>query len=523
MWRLILLFFFLAGFPGIALMSQQPAGNYSADKPLRIEIPARSVNETYRIIPCGANGLILFFRSQEVADEARVNWYFSCYDTNLQQLWVKSVPLLNDQSYRFSDNRKDTLALLFVHGGKSRTPENAFEILRIIPQSGTMILNAGKVEEGAAVDAFGMQGDRAWLGVNTRGQAGKIVNVTLKHGINRAFPLGNGSQISVLWMKPDSASTTVSAIVSRQVSKKNAEYYLVRYDTNGAIRREVLIGTQSGERTLTQVRVAGPGTGGELLLGTYGQGVTSSVQKNRPVEESTGFFACPVMSGSQKSIHFYNFLELQYAGSLVGENDIINLKKKALKKNKSLAEYSLDYSVLMHDILLMNGQYIIISEIFSPQYHTESFTDFDFYGRPYTNSYSVFDGYRFYNAVVAGFDQEGKLLWDNNIEIRNLVSLDLSPKVVNYPVGKDLVLCYLSDGKVGTKIIRESNVIEKLDFSSMEMLNPDDKLLSETKGTLIHWYGSYFLSYGYQDIKNVALETNNKRLVFYFSKLRFEK
>ena len=55
------------------------------------------------------------------------------------------------------------------------------------------------------------------------------------------------------------------------------------------------------------------------------------------------------------------------------------------------------------------------------------------------------------------------------------------------------------------------------------MLNPDDKLLSETKGDLVQWYGNYFLSYGYQDIKNIVLETNNKRLVFYFSKLRFDK
>jgi hypothetical protein len=94
---------------------------------------------------------------------------------------------------------------------------------------------------------------------------------------------------------------------------------------------------------------------------------------------------------------------------------------------------------------------------------------------------------------------------------------------VIFPSGSDLVLCYVSDGKIGSKIMQENNVTEKLDFAAIDLLNPEDKLLSETKGAMIPWYGNYFLSYGYQEIKNVALESNNKRLVYYFSKLRFEK
>ena len=506
----------------MTLLSQNSRDNNYPDLPLRIEIPAHSVNETYRIIPCGTNGLIMFFRSQEIADNTKTKWYVSCYDTNLQQMWVKSVPLFSDQDYRFYQDGQDTITLLFAHIGKSKSPENSFEILQIALQNGTMILNTGTLDDGLIVDAFAVQKGHAWLGVNAKGQAGKIVSAGLKRGINKAFPLGNGSQISILWMQPDTSSVTVSAIVSRQVSKKNSEYYLVRYDTNGLIKREVLIGTQTGERTLTQVRVADVSPGAELLLGSYGQGGTSSSQKNSPVDESTGLFASPIRNGTQESISFYNFLELQNASSIIGENDIMNLKKKALKKNKSLAEYSLDFSVIMHPILFENNQYVLTTEVFAPQYHTESFTDFDFYGRPYTNSYSVFDGYRFFNAIVAGFDPEGKLLWDNNIEIRNLVSLDLSPKVVTFHSGDNLVLCYISDGKIGSKIIQENKVVEKLDFSAIDMLNPDDKLITETKGTLVHWYRNYFLSYGYQEIKNIALETNNKRLVFYFSKVRFE-
>ena len=520
--RPLLLLLILVTFPGAPLVSMNSPGNNDADNPLRIEIPVRSVNETYRVIPCGAHGMILFFRSLEPADESRTNWYFTLYDTNLQQVWVRCVPLHNDQGFRFQQDGQDTLALLFVRSGKSKGSENIYEILRIALQSGTLILNTGMLEEDAAIDAFCVQKDRAWLGVAPKGKAGEIVTIGLTGGFRKSFPLGVGDQLSVIWMKPDSAAALLSALVNRQLSKKTSEYYLVSYDTNGTIRSEVRIGEQGGERMLTQARVVRLDDGSEFFAGSYGQGISRSNRKGRASDESTGIFAGRVNSGLQNAIRFYNFLELNNAGSIVGENDIMNLKKKALKKQKSLGEYSLDYSVLLHEVNLVKGQYVMTAELFAPQYHTENFTDFDFYGRPYTNSYSVFDGYRFYSAVVAGFDPGGRLLWDNNIEIRNLVSFDLTPKIVTFPAGDDLVLCYLSDGKIGSKIIKGNNVVEKLDFTTMDLRYPDDKLLSETRGMLVHWYKNYFLSYGYQEIKNIALESDNKRLVFYFTKVKFE-
>ncbi len=465
----------------------------------------------------------MFFRSQEITDESCTNWYFSFYDTNMQQVWVKRIPLLNDLEYRFHQFGADTLALLFVSGGKSRSTDNKFEIVRVLLNKGTFVLNKGKLQLESDVAAFGIQKGRAWLAINMKEHSGSILNIRLKQGAERTFSLGLGHLISVRWMNPDTSSFEVSAIVSRQISKKGVEYYFVCYDTAGLIKREALIGSKEGTRELNHFQVISTQPGAFLLLGSYVQGTTSSTRKNKNPDESTGFFASSVKNSVQKSINFYNFLELQNANSLLGERDIINLKKKALKKNKPLTEYSLDFPVLLQNIIRFNDQYILSAELFSPQYRTENFTDFDYYGRPYTNSYSVFDGYRFENAIVAGFDGDGRLIWDNMLEIRNLVSPELSPKVVVFPAGNEQVLCYINDGKIGSKIIRENKVVEKLDFAPIDLLYPEDKLLSETKGRLIPWYANYFLSYGYQEIKNIALESNNKRLVFYFSKVRFEK
>lgn len=519
-WFFLFILFFSPMIPSKAQQSQRVK---EEDQPLRIEIPARSDNETYRVIPCDSNGMIMFFRSVEVTGENQVKWYFSYYDKNFTQIWTKSLPLLNDQDYRIHQVFSDTLAMLFVHTGKTHTNEIDFEILRISLATGTFILNNGNLPENGEIGAFGIRMGNAWFGINFKTDVAQIGFLRMRTGFFKTFPSGIGPQINIQWIRPDTLGDNLSAIVSRKVSKKTMEYYFVRYDSIGKIRREVPINISNTGRELNHFQYIEKQPGREMIMGSYGQETGTNNLKNRVAEEMTGLFSGSVVDNSLKTLSFYNFLELKNANALVDEKEMLNLMKKSSKKNKALNEFSLDFSLLLHDILSWKGQYILITEVYSPQYHTESFTEFDYYGRPYSNNYSVFDGYRYLNAIVTAFDEEGKLLWDNVLEIRNLVSFDLNTKVSTLFTGDDMVLCYLSDGKIGSKIIHEDKVIEKPVFASLDMLYPEDKLLSESKERIVPWYGKYLIAYGYQEIKNIALSGNNKRMVFYFSKVRFDK
>jgi hypothetical protein len=46
-------------------------------------------------------------------------------------------------------------------------------------------------------------------------------------------------------------------------------------------------------------------------------------------------------------------------------------------------------------------------------------------------------------------------------------------------------------------------------------------MISDSKNNMLSWYGPYFLCYGYQEIKNINA-SDKKRLVYYFTKVRFE-
>lgn len=485
-----------------------------SDQPLRIEIPVKSDKETYRLIPCDSSGVMLFFKSIEQVEVSKTKWYFSFYDRHLQVSWTKGIALDENMEFRFQEFHQDTLVLLFVNTGKKKGSGPDVQVLSVFITKGNFMMNQGNLPDNAEVVFFSFSRQQAWLGLQTKNAPGQLLSLNLARGNRRLFLLGEGNLINLRWLSADPVGPFVKAVVTRQSSKKSWEHYLVCYDSTGKITTESLIGTMTPERNYTGFQSYSLGNGKDLILGTYGL---------NGERESSGLFAQSLSSdGTRKSTDFYHFLDLQHASALLSEKDVISLKKKALKKNKTGGDYPLDFNLLLHEVFLWKDDFILCGEIYNPQYHTESFTDFDFYGRPYSNSYSVFDGYRFTHAVIAGFSREGLLKWDNSLDFRNLVSFELNNKLCLFPAGENLVLCYLSDGRIGYKIIHAKEVVEKPEFIPVEMLHPGDKLMTETRSRMIPWYGSYFLCSGYQEIKNVSLDSNNKRLVFYFVKIRFE-
>lgn len=508
----------------LAVRGQNSLSTPAEEVPVRVEIPVQSANETYRVLSCGHKGLVLFFRSRETTGEGKVNWYFCGYDTNLVQTWVRSVPLLSNFECKFTVNGSDTLALLFTDGGKPGDAGGVFSILRILPSRAIIILNEGAAGKEDAVTGFSADRDRAWLSLDDGNGSARIMTIRLGSGFSRTFPLGVGDRIRPLWMRAEASAHSLVALVSRQISKKVTEYYFVGYDTTGKILRESPLSLPFEGQAITHAACIATGQGNSwLVLGTYGTADGKSSQKGRLPDESTGFFSGVVNAGTPVRLNTFNFLQMKNAASLAGEEELMDLQRKAVKKKKTLAEYSLDISVVLHEPFWYDNQCVLLADGFAPQYHTENYTDFDFYGRPFVNSYSVFDGYRYYKAAVAGFAADGTLVWDNNVELRNLVSVTPRPQITCFPFKDELVLCYQSDGKIGSRIIRGSDVTEQLDFASMDLLYPDDKLVSESGTRLETWYGTTFLSYGYQEIKNIGLDSGNKRLVFYLTKLKFDR
>lgn len=515
-WSLLILFQLLL--TSIALAQR---GSEIKDSPLRVEIPAGSDNETYRIIPCDSTGLVLFYKSLEVTEDGKVKWYFSFYDKDFQLIWTKGVPLAKENEFRKIFLSHDTLALFFQPGPKSRENSTNFQLLRILLPRGSFILNNGEIPSSLDLLDFSILKETFIGGFNPSSGLAQLVTMDLKTGLVSNYPVGSAGHTTFISMqvKP---TDEVLAVMKKQVTKKTWDQFFITIGTDGKVRSESLISTINNDRVLTDSWFLQDNGNETLIAGTYLLFSSVPEQQSQPgMNKATGFFSTKFVQDQQKTLFFYNFLDLASSKSLMSERDMMNLKKKAMKKSRYAQEASSDMDIVLQSFIRHKDQSLLVSETYYPEYHTETFTDFDFYGRPFTNTYTVFEGYRFTNILVTAFDRQGNLLWDNSMEVRNLVAPTLEPRGCLFFSGDDIVLAYLSEGKVGSKIIHEGATTGKVEYSDIDLSSESEKLVTETKDYLYPWYDHYFIACGYQEIKSIS-GANTQKLVFYFNKLRFE-
>ena len=60
--------------------------NAQRENPIRIELNANLDMENYNLVPCGENGILVFYEDVEKGSEPDTRvWHFAFYDRNFQQ------------------------------------------------------------------------------------------------------------------------------------------------------------------------------------------------------------------------------------------------------------------------------------------------------------------------------------------------------------------------------------------------------------------------------------------------------
>jgi hypothetical protein len=517
-------FLFLSFFYGPGIRSQGPGDSLSTDRPERVEIPAKSTDETYHVIPINSTGVLLYFKSVETVYDSLTRWYISLYSKDLHPLWAKSIPIRTGLEIKDFSLEKDTLTFLFLISEKTKGITGSEMIIRIECKSGKITESRYTLTGNIVPIKFLTFQDHAFLGYSLKNEPAHIQIIDLEsEKVADCLLTSVGTMSTLTGFIIDTLNNTIYATIQKTISKNNIISDLLKINFSGQIVSETEISTNSPLWEIKNPQMILVNPDDLLMIATY-SGSGKSIKNELPKgSSSSGFFTCRIKNGIQMDVRFKNFLELKNFQNIIGEKDMNVIKKKALKKNRSVNNYATELNLVVHPLIVHNDQVIFMGESYIPEYHSENFTEFDFYGRPYINTYNVFDGYRYTNAVIAGFDKSGNLKWDNSMEIRNLISTELNPKVTVFCYSSDtMVLCYSSEARIASKIICENEVVEKLDFSAIDQLYPEDKMLTESKNHMIHWYGPFFLCYGFQEIKNINSSENKKRLVYYFTKVRFD-
>ena len=176
--------------------------------------------------------------------------------------------------------------------------------------------------------------------------------------------------------------------------------------------------------------------------------------------------------------------------------------------------------LLLHDVVFYNGNYVLLSEAYYPEYRTVTNMYYDYYGRPIPQTYTVFDGYNYISGIAAAFSPDGEIIWDDGIEIRDVLTFNLARYMESYVSGGELAFFYSSQKRLYYKISGGPDSDNTLQNISIESTYKGDKVTEDLGSKMVHWYNNYFICYGYQKIKNNRV-SGGKRTIFYFNKLAF--
>jgi hypothetical protein len=492
----------------------------TAQRVVRVELPAEEETDVYDLIPCGEQGVVTLYETEAIRDSENKKWEFALYDTLLNRVWISEVPVLFGTEFQAYHYENNTLHLLFLNTRKVKTSIHNIHIISVSLPDGDQSSIVGSVEDKAIPVGFTVAGNTAVVAVNTSKDIGEVYFFDLVEGsfAKTILHLQDQTLVNYLRSRDDGSSVDVAAVTYS--GRRQSGMVIFHIDLSGNILSTTDIAPNTSDRFLNNARLIEPGDGSQIVLGTYNssQGRIPT-SEDYDINQSAGMFAARIKNGIQQEINFYNFLDFENLRTGMSRKEYYKMQRRSKKDSE---EFSLNYSLLVHGIDTVQNDYIILLETFYPDYRTVSDIAYDYWGRPIPQSYTVFEGYRYISAIIAGFNEDAELAWDNSMEIYNVSAYDLDYKVDYLVDSTDLVIFYNEGGKITFKAIERDIALTGLVHTELELPNAGDKLIETGYDNMTPWYNGYFLCYGYQKIRNNSLIDKSRRTVFYFSKIAFD-
>ena len=467
----------------------------------RFELPLEK-NDYYEVMPSQEDGIYLYRRLISIGDDKleiikldtafQVDWkgYLSIEKTML--LMAKRA--VHGQFYlllRQTDMRRNNMVLYAISQANGEFIR--YQVKNFIPFAPTEFQIT---EKGALIGGYFNQVPVV-LFYNFETQRSKILPGLLNE-------TGELTQVKTF---PDGS---FDVLISARNFKKQQTVWIKSYDSEGDLQSNIALDPEENKH-LIFAREMRTSENIQLIAGVYG---------GKHSEYSRGLFMASLDPSGMQQLRYYNYGDLENFFKYMKAKREKRVKERIERRKIKGKRIRFSYRFLVHEIVPYKNQYVLLGEAFYPKYKTvDSNVGFFSSGR---GNYGyrdgrIFDGYVYTHAVVMGFNENGKLLWDNSFEINDVKTYTLE-QFVKLEVQEDkIALLYLFDNELRTKIIKDNQVLEGKTFEGIKA-NEADLIAKKETGSnrLDYWYSNYFFAYGIQEISNPI---SGKRRVFFINKI----
>jgi len=483
-------------------------------QPNRIEFEEKFEDGDYHIVPADEMGLVILKETSE-RSSGGFYWEYHYVDTLLQEKWVKKYVLHSSVRYRGFDYSAGYVNLLYAESNKRDVRK--FTLLRLNLANGDSTQFTLETIFPLSLTEFEVLGDVAIIG----GYANYRPVIFLYDFKRRRMKVLPGFY------------NNKSELLDIEIDDERLRFNVLMAEFTPVNRQTISIKTFNKLGEMIQNRLLEPEDKKSLIYGqstrlNYGVQYISGTYAARKSDYSRGVYIAKIDRGQQEYLKYYAFPDLENFFSYLPSRRQERVENRIKRRRVSGKKVRLSYRLLVHDIVKLHDNYIMIGEAY---YHKHLSTNYAmpvgrYFGRHHKNHSAPYDqlivGYKYTHAVVIAFDENGNVTWDNSFEITDVLSLELKQFV--HVAGKEdeVILLYMFEGEIRSKLIVGDDISEGKTMSAIKLKYDDDEVISDRKeeGGLAKWIGNSFYAYGIQRIKRQ--NNNQRREVFYINKIVYK-
>src|SRR5690606_1316430 len=140
--------------------------------------------------------------------------------------------------------------------------------------------------------------------------------------------------------------------------------------------------------------------------------------------EAAGLFYLQLKPNGQSNIQYHPFASLPNIDNALASEDLMRYRQQQSRGKVNIEETDIAFQFYEPQLIKQDSLLLFSAEAFRPRYRVESRIDYDFYGRPIPYTYTIFEGYQFFNTLLVSFNNEGGVNWLNTFQIRDLTSYE---------------------------------------------------------------------------------------------------
>ncbi|MEX2235570.1 MAG: hypothetical protein WD824_25650 [Cyclobacteriaceae bacterium] len=477
----------------------------------RFEVPVQGRSEFFDIIPSSDNGLFLH---RQLAGIKEDQIHLIKLDTTFKQNWAgfiaveKNYRLMGTKAYyeklflllRYKDFSKNDLILIVITEVDGRFVQ--YHVKGYIPFSPTEF----QVTDDAAV--IGGYYNRIPV----------VIHYSFSTMRSKVLP-GLFSEAGELTQIKTHEDGSFDVLISAKNLARQRTIWIKNYDPEGNLLRNLSLQPEENRHLIFGRSIKMEGDK-QIVAGVYG---------TRSSEFSRGLFIATIEPSGFEQIKYYNFGDLKNFFQYMRANREKRIKNRIERKKIKGKKIKFNYRFLVHELVPYKDQFVLLGEAFYPRYvstdggHYRFFTPYGSMPNNLIQDGRIFDGYYYTHAVVMGFNEDGKLLWDNSFEINDVKTFTLEQFVKLEVLPDRLALMYLFENHIRTKIIKDDLVLEGKTKDPIRTFNEKDIIRDDRNDAnkLEYWYRHYLYAYGVQDIVTPSAGGSLRRRVFFINKVHF--